>query len=723
LTLIGTTVFYGDMYLFGSAVMALYGLFTVFAVGVLAQLPATPRDRARVLFAVLPVTWLLVAAGTILAGDTLAAAAGMLVVGFGVAFVGVAGPRLTGVAAGLQLFYILACFGPYAPNTLGERLAGVTLSIVVLALAELLLWPDRVTLVSYPRRLADAAAATADYVEALADSLSGAQTSGPESARRQAVAGRAVDRLTFEQLPPTERPVSAGARDRALRDAAVALREMLDFADRLAVDTGLPGASAPTGSPPPPGAPGTPDSDLDWLLRRAAGLTRAAGRTLLGQGTPVGLPDPGALRQTIEEVRAQPRGESAEVPGLARLWLDAIVLRIVEQAPIVATAARIAARLPVAGEKQQPGQRHLPFWYAHRSFLVLYWQRLRVHLTPRSVLFQGAVRIALALAAARVIAGYLNLQHGFWVLLATLTLLRTSATDTRTTLRPALLGTVLGAAAGAGLLMTVDRPEVYRAVLPVAMVLAFAVGPLLGLAWGQGFVTLLLTVLFAQLGPANLQLLQARFLDVLTGAAIGVSAGLLLWPRGGGGELRRSLADYLDTSAAATEETVETLTGRAPAQGELTRAHRSMELAEASMMQYQSETPAQRNAGVNWSAVLVAGHVMVRGGQARRERRPPAYPLLEAEVIDPLDDFAHRVRCAYGEVAAQLRRGEVGRVVSPPPAPDDLPTRLRELLRAGGTRPAALDLVDLEVWLICLTMHLSRIEVRVEKPERALPLR
>ena len=585
----------------------------------------------------------------------------------------------------------------------------MTLSVLLLVLAELVLWPDRVTLVGYPRRLAEAADAVADFVDLLASALSGAVDPGPETARRQAAAGRAVDRLTFTQLPATERPTSANARDRAMRDAAVALREALVFADRLAVDAALPGASAPPGALPPAGSSGTPDSDLDWLLRQAAELIRAAGRTLLGQGTPVDLEQPQQLRRTMAEVRARPRGEPAREPELNRLWLDVIILRIVEQAPILATAARIAARLPVlAGD--QPGQRYQPFEYANRPVLALYWERLRVHLTPRSVLFQGAARIALALAAARVVAGYLNLQHGFWVLLATLTLLRTSAVDTRTTLRPAVVGTVLGAAAGAGLLMVADRPEVYRGVLPVAMVLAFAVGPLLGLAWGQGFVTLLLTVLFAQVGPANLQIVQARFLDVLVGAVVGVLAGLLLWPHGGGGELRRSLAGYLDSAAAATEETVEVLTGREPDRGALNRAYRAMLLAEASMIQSQSETPVRRNEGVDWSAVLLAGHEMVRGGQARRELRPPPYPRLAAEVVGPLDDFAHRVRCAYHDVAEQLDRGGMAHVVSTPPAPDDLAARLRILLRAGGTRADALDLVDLEVWMICLTVHLERVQ-------------
>ena len=58
---------------------------------------------------------------------------------------------------------------------------------------------------------------------------------------------------------------------------------------------------------------------------------------------------------------------------------------------------------------------------SHRRAPWLWWHRFREHLTPRSVYFQGAVRLALALSAARLLAGVLNLSHGFWVLLAILT--------------------------------------------------------------------------------------------------------------------------------------------------------------------------------------------------------------------------------------------------------------------------------------------------------------
>ena len=141
-TLVACTGFLVCRYALDNAVMAPYALFGAVALGMLSQIPGSPAQRARTLLAVLPVGWLLVTLGTLLSVSTAAATAGMFVLGFVVSFVGVGGPRLVGLAAGMQLLYILPCFPPYDPGSLGWRLAGLTLAVLLLAAAELVLWPD-----------------------------------------------------------------------------------------------------------------------------------------------------------------------------------------------------------------------------------------------------------------------------------------------------------------------------------------------------------------------------------------------------------------------------------------------------------------------------------------------------------------------------------------------------------------------------------------------------
>ena len=165
-TLVACLGFYFCRYVLGNAAMAPYALFGAVALGVLSQIPGSPAQRARTLLAVLPVAWLLVTLGTLLSISDWAAAAGMFVLGFAVTFAGVGGPRLVGLAAGMQLLYILPCFPPYDPGSLGFRLIGVTLAVLLLAGAELVLWPDPAP-VTYRHRLGDAIDALARCLEAV----------------------------------------------------------------------------------------------------------------------------------------------------------------------------------------------------------------------------------------------------------------------------------------------------------------------------------------------------------------------------------------------------------------------------------------------------------------------------------------------------------------------------------------------------------------------------
>ncbi|MFY1688678.1 FUSC family protein [Plantactinospora sp. WMMB782] len=732
LALVAAAGLFGGRYGLDNPLLGLYTLFGAIATGLISQLPGGPIQRARTLLAALPVALFLVTAGTFLAVDTWIAAAGMLVVGFVIPFAGVGGPHVLGLATGLQLFYIAASFPPYQPGTLPARLAGVTLGVMLLVVAELLLWPDP-TPPGYRHRLGGAAGSAAH----LLDLLSGLPAARPvdrvELSRRRAATARAMDGVWLARIPPTERPASAGRRDRALRHGDRLLRQLLHHAYRIADDPGEVRDEVR--------ARGR-DDDLAELLRQSAAVLHDAGRMLCGGAEPVGMARLAELESRIRELYDRPSTVPTDDRAPDRLRREAVSLRAADQAHAFGVAARIAvglrppARSPAGPELDE-------FWYAHRSPLVLYWQQFRFHLTTRSVYLQGALRVAVALAAARVVAGFLHLNHGFWVLLAVLTLMRTSAVDTRNALRPVLSGTLLGAAVGTLLLLGAgESPQVLLVTLPVAMVLTFTVGPLLPQFGGQALFTVLFVTVFAQAGPPNLEIAGARLLDVAVGAVLGVLAGLLLWPKGSSGELRRSVGRYLAVSAAAAEEVTQALAGRpvrqdavgtarqhpvgtgrqdavgtarqhpvgTGRQDPVDAARQAWILAEASFLQYQLERDDPRLPPVNWQAALVAGQHLHLGAVARLRRGGRARLTRVQDAAGPLDDLAGRLRRRYTDLAQQLSAGRLDRPVAPPGPPADFADRVRAALDAGESRAAALNLVDVELWLTGAGADLARIQ-------------
>ncbi|MCX5208567.1 FUSC family protein [Kitasatospora sp. NBC_00240] len=727
-TLVACASFYVCRYGLHNATTATYALFGAVATGALSQLGGGPRERSRTLLAVLPAAYALVATGTLLAVHAWSAALGMLVVGFAVAYGSVGGPRLVGLANGLQLFYILPCFPPYQPEALLARLAGVTVGVVLLAGAELVLWPER-TPVRYQDRLARAADVVARLADTAADACTAPRASAgatdigdavdpadaayADAARRTAgadgplAASRvAVDSLRPSRVPVLERPASASAVDRALTHSAAALRYTRTQLARV-VTLGV-------------GAP-TPETAV--LLRATARALRAAAPGVCARAP---APDPARVEEAIagfETARAEPAQEpwpSSPEAAEAKLRLGCIALDAAEGARFLLLAVRISRRAPVPPDPHPQDRWRSPFWYAHMSTPKLWWHRFRGHLTPRSVYFQNALRTASALAVARLVAGALDLSHGFWALLATLTLMRTCAADTRMTLRPALTGTLLGALATAPLLFAIgERPAVYAAVLPVAMLLAFTAGPLLGVAWGQGLFTVVVAMIFTQLAPADWRLAETRLIDVLIGAAVGTLAGLCAWPRGGGSELRRSISDLLSDSALALQETVAVVAGRAAGTGALQRAQHTLTFAEASYAQFQAERHDPVMDGPNWQAALLACQHTTRGAEQLLTRCPPGSLAPWPRTVERLERDADRVAGAFRRQSHGLRQRR---------RPDRAELRLAEteevllgertLAAHPPADPLLLTATDLSVWLSGLLDDLAAVSPPAPEPAR-----
>ncbi|MGW2838851.1 FUSC family protein [Streptomyces sp. NPDC001493] len=702
--------FYPLLYGAGLPVTALYALFAPIAMGLLSAVPGSGRQQASVTLRVIPPALAAATLGTLLAVDTWAATGGMLVIGFVLAFAAVAGPRAAGVGPGLQLFYILACFPPYAPGTLVERLAGLTIGLLLLAACEILL-PDPVV-PTYRERLATGLRAAAH--EALA------RNTPPDRLRE---AGSA---LRLSHIPPAERPAGAGRTDRALEQAGRAVRRLLGQLASLAEAH--------------PAHPTERDPASATLLAHVGEVCEAGARSLR---TGTGAQAPDTLERAMRDFqtervrlaagernapeaapkdarRAAPEAARGEVPEgtppspTALLRTQSRVLALAESARVAGVALDIALNGVPA---RSPAPRAL-FWYAELATPRLWARRVLGNVTLRSVLFQNAVRTALGLAAARLVAGSLDLTHGFWVLLAVLTLGRSTLGATWQAIRPALAGNAAGAVAAGALLIGVGPyTEGYAVLLAPLMLLAFFGGPMLGIACTQALFTLVVATAFAQISPVTWRLSEARMIDVVTGSVIGLLCGLMAWPAGARREVRRAMAELLRSCGALVPGTAEALLMSSPGgrtvPGTLVSVSR-MRLAEAAYTQYRTEASAKPGAPegpeADWHALLVAADDMLWGAH-----RLPLFGLRPAVPAPPdawTRNSAQRLEEAAARIAARLDGGDRGGGDGDGDSDgDSAPTE-----PPGGSPPVPPS-VDLEVWITSLGHQLARIEASLEGAE------
>jgi uncharacterized membrane protein YccC len=443
--------------------------------------------------------------------------------------------------------------------------------------------------------------------------------------------------------------------------------------------------------PPGTGVPGAAAGLLDTYARTASAIALA----LRGAAPP----DNDELGEAFSLLR-QGRHDRPAPDGSDDIRMTTLSLAAADGVWTAATAVRVALGAPIeSGHAARPVRRER-FPYAYPSTVRLWWRQFALHLTPRSVYFQSAVRVAVALAAARLAAGLLELSHGFWVLLATLTLLRSRAVDTRIALRPAIVGTATGAlVVGAMLVVIGPHSDVYIALTPPIMVAAFAAGTLIGPAWGQALFTVFVTLVFAQLAPVSAELAGVRVLDVLVGAAIGVGAGVLAWPRGGGGELRRSAARFLDASGQLVRQTAEVLTISPPPSSlddasavAVARANEAKALANASYGMFQTERHPARESTVDWQAVMTAGYHIVRGSELLRDTYEPGALTPWRPLVT---DSATNVCEACGVLASALDED-----------------RDPHLPRAVVGQSPNHHVADMQVWLAGVADDLTRLSPR-----------
>lgn len=694
--------FYVGRYLLDDATLALYAAFMSIALGGLSDVSGPPGRRASTMLLAGFVGAVLVTVGTYLSVTTTAATVGMLVVGFLVAFAGIGGPRVVGLANGWQLLYILPSFPPYEPASLGSRLLGVVLGLACLLLADRLLLPPKVPM-AYRDVLADAIAGVGDRLGVVRRLLVAQPVAPEELTASAAAAWRLVDASRLSAQPLLQRPSGPSRHDRALSLGASVVRitgaRVDDLQSALQLMDGPPRAHR--------------GDDLLQVSQRCLEQTAEA----LRGGDP---PDVTELDRVIGNTAEQRERWLADAvtsaePLDARVAVGTTTVEVAEATRILAlvTTVGVSGRLPAVVE---PVDREL-FWFADAGPVRLGITRLRGQLTLRSVWFRNALRVAVALAAARALAGVLDLSHGFWVLLATLTLMRTTFSATRAAVGPALLGTLVGAVIAVPMLVVLGGDDVAMAVLlPVLIVTALAAGTLLGPAYGQAGFTLTVAALFAQVYPTTWSLAEWRLLDVSIGASLGVLAGLLAWPRGASGQLVAQCRDALRRAATAMVATTGDLVrpgSDAEGEGGPLQAARSSLMFAGETVAFALGEPVASGLGPHWRELLDTCRHMVEGGQYVRDRRRADGPLPWPESIALME----RLAIDDADRAETLAAGLPVLPTEVAPHPTD---SVADWLRATVTGPVApsgvLDVIDARGWLVAVRRDLDRLVLAADGP-------
>jgi uncharacterized membrane protein YccC len=151
----------------------------------------------------------------------------------------------------------------------------------------------------------------------------------------------------------------------------------------------------------------------------------------------------------------------------------------------------------------------------------------------RAVVVRNSLRTGLGLAAAVAVTHLFPVQHGFWVVLGAMSVLRSSALTTGTRVLRAVGGTALGFVMGAIFIHFMGvEPAVMWTVLPIVAFGSAYVPEVASFVAGQAMFTMMVLIIFNLIVPSGWQVGLIRVQDVVIGASVGIVVSVLLWPRG-----------------------------------------------------------------------------------------------------------------------------------------------------------------------------------------------
>ena len=279
---------------------------------------------------------------------------------------------------------------------------------------------------------------------------------------------------------------------------------------------------------------------------------------------------------------------------------------------------------------------------------------LRSHLSFTSVRFRDAVRAGVAFGIAVYVAGRGDIQHGFWVVLGALTVLRTSVLAGGRSAVEAVGGTVIGFLAVIPIVWLTGSAIVTQWILlpPCVFIAAFAAG-VLPYAVGQAAFTVFIVVAVNIIEPNGWHTGALRVKDVMIGAAVALVAGLLFWPRGARLQARAAIGDLYRVTGALVASAFHHILAGAGAGGDADQDdRRALGRARAAVSDLSAER-GHKGPGVAAAAQLVVTAAAVRDAAERIALLPPIETAAPAAVLTEVNGVVGRFR----GVADALRTG------------------------------------------------------------------
>ena len=620
----------------------------------------------------------LITLGTLVAPYTLVSVALMFVLGVVVIFAGVLSEIVAAGQRATLLMFVLPACTPVGP--LPDRLLGWLIALALCVPAALFLFP--------PRHHDELRAYAARVCNRLADRLEGTGSGRDVT--------KAMNALDAAFLGADYRPVALTAGSRAL---VRVVDDLGWLSDRVDDDTGalLAAVKEPAVRVL---------RDCAAVLRLRSVSARVERSADLRDGlTELRSVAQGHWREDITELLGESSDAAAVEVGRNLLNRRTIAATVAVTGRIIRNAAAADARpvwarvlgrrLPETGAAD---------WVMPETVAVT--AITKGFLATRAVVLRNSVRTGLGLALAVAVTHIFPVEHGFWVVLGAMSVLRSSALTTGTRVLRAVAGTAVGFILGAVVIELLGMdPVVLWILLPIVAFGSAYVPEVYSFVAGQAAFTMMVLINFNLIVPTGWKVGLIRVEDVVVGALVGIVVSVLLWPRGASSAVSKAVEEARSVGAKFLKAAVLRVTRGASEDATdrvIALSHEGLEASRTvddAVRQYLSE---------NGGTTELRGPVVRAANRAIRVRA--AAELIADVVPPPLGSYARtrEVLEAHTEAICARLTGDPGRKL------DSISDDFVLALRADATGSELA--VSAALPLTSVAAHLGELELLYAQP-------
>lgn len=166
------------------------------------------------------------------------------------------------------------------------------------------------------------------------------------------------------------------------------------------------------------------------------------------------------------------------------------------------------------------------------------------NLTFNSSIFRHSVRVAIVMLIGFIVAKSLDFAHSYWILLTILVISKPGFSLTKERNYQRLIGTVIGAFIGMGILVYIHDKHTLFVILLICMIGSYSFQRK-NYVVSVLFMTPYILVLFDFLGMGSLSIARERIYDTLIGSGIALLASYSLFPNWEHEKLKQGMIDVI----------------------------------------------------------------------------------------------------------------------------------------------------------------------------------